>query len=113
MAESGERRVESDIESEEREAKSGERDARHHLKVGFSVPKKKFKRSVHRHRIRRLMAEAWRHNKATLLQALPPHQGMHVFLVFTGTELPTYQQVQAAVSKSIDKLKTIAGTISS
>jgi ribonuclease P protein component len=77
------------------------------LKVGFSVPKKKFRSSVSRHRVRRLMAEAWRLNKAMLLDALPEGKQLHVFLVFTSPELPAYELVLAQVVAAIHKLKII------
>lgn len=72
------------------------------------MPKKKFRQSVDRHRVRRLMAEAWRLNKQTLIEALPPGTQMHVFLVFNGRELPTYAQVLPLVQTGIRKLSAVA-----
>jgi ribonuclease P protein component len=74
------------------------------LKAGFSVPKKKFRSSVHRHRVRRLMVEAWRLNKQLLIDALPQGMALHVFLVFTGKEMPEYAQVLPAVKTGIERL---------
>jgi ribonuclease P protein component len=74
------------------------------VQVGFSVPKKKFRSSVHRHRIRRLMAEAWRLNKHTLYAAIPESQQLHLFLIFTDAAMPEYDVVKAAVVKGIGKL---------
>jgi ribonuclease P protein component len=77
------------------------------VQVGFSVPKKKFNSSVDRHRIRRLMVEAWRLNKHTLYSTLPPDKQLHVFLIFTGDSLPEYTAVEQAVTKVIAKLGEI------
>jgi ribonuclease P protein component len=72
--------------------------------AGFSVPKKKFGSSVKRHRIRRLMAEAWRLNKQLLYTAIPPDQQLHLFFTFIDTTLPDYETVRKAVLKGIEKL---------
>ena len=73
-------------------------------RIGFSIPKKKFRSSVHRHRIRRLMAEAWRMNKHTVYAALPPGRQLHLFLIFTDTNMPDYDTVYKTIVKGIDKL---------
>ena len=73
--------------------------------AGFSVPKKKFSSSVHRHRIRRLMAEAWRLNKHQLYTAIPQDKQLHLFFIFTGTAMPEYETVKDAVVKGIGKLE--------
>ena len=74
------------------------------VQVGFSVPKKKFRSSVHRHRIRRLMAEAWRLNKHTLYPTIPENQQLHLFFIFTDIKMPEYEAVRAAVVKGMVKL---------
>ena len=79
-------------------------DGQSPVMTGFSVPKKKFRSSVHRHRIRRLMAEAWRLNKYQLYPAIPAGQQLHLFIIFTDTRMPDYQPVLSAVIKGIDKL---------
>lgn len=78
------------------------------LQVGFSVPKKKFRKSVDRHRVRRLMVEAWRLNKQNLIDCLPEGQAIHVFLIFLNPELPDYDPVEAAVGVGMKKLCEIA-----
>ena len=74
------------------------------VQIGFSVPKKKFRSSVNRHRIRRLMVESWRLNKHLLYDLVPASQQMHLFLIFTDVKMPEYETVCAAVIKGIDKL---------
>lgn len=80
--------------------------------VGFSVPKKKFRSSVHRHRVRRLMSEVWRLNKHTLYAAIPASLQLHVFLVFISADMPDYEVVQQAGIKAMNKLAEIAATLS-
>lgn len=76
--------------------------------AGFSVPKKKFRKSVHRHRIARLMREAWRLNKHSLYAAMPDNMQLHVFLVHTGTEMPEFATIQEVVIKGIAALQETA-----
>jgi ribonuclease P protein component len=75
--------------------------------AGFSVPKKKFKSSVDRHRIRRLMVESWRLNKHTLTDSVPADKQLHLFFIFTDKAMPELETVQAAVVKGAAQLATI------
>ena len=72
--------------------------------TGFSVPKKKFRSSVHRHRIRRLLAEAWRLNKHLLYANVAAEKQQHLFLIFTDVKMPEYETVSTAVTKGINNL---------
>jgi len=81
------------------------------VQIGFSVPKKKFRSSVHRHRIRRLMVEAWRLHKHLVYPAVPAGQQLQLFLIFTDIKMPGQPGVTAAVIKCIDKLSGIFGTL--
>ncbi len=74
------------------------------MQTGFSVPKKKFRSSVHRHRIRRLMVEAWRLNKHGLYETIPPDKQIHLFFIFTDIKMPEYKLVKDALIKGIEKL---------
>ena len=74
------------------------------MRVGFSVPKKKFRLSVHRHRIRRLLAEAWRLQKQSLYQAVAAEQQLQVFLIFADGAMPQYAAIEKAVKDGIDRL---------
>lgn len=74
------------------------------MRIGFSVPKKRFSSSVDRHRIRRLMSEAWRLNKKALYTNLPAETQLQLFFIFTGDKLPEYTEVENAVIKLIEKL---------
>ncbi len=74
------------------------------VRVGFSVPKKKFRKSVDRHRIARLMREVWRLNKHLVYEAVPPDKQVHLFFMFTDTTMPAMPAVHSAVTGSIAKL---------
>jgi ribonuclease P protein component len=74
--------------------------------VGFSVPKKKFRHSVQRHRITRLMREAWRLNKHSLYAAIPADTQLHLFIVYTEVTLPDFATIEATIVKGIERLQT-------
>jgi ribonuclease P protein component len=74
------------------------------VRVGFSVPKKKFKSSVKRHRVRRLMVEAWRLQKNGLYEQIPADRQLHIFLLYTDIVLPTQELVTTCIGKAIERL---------
>src|SRR5699024_3509174 len=79
------------------------------LQAGFSVSKKRFSKATERNRVKRLLREAWRLNNLTLRQSLRVQQkSLTVFIIYTGTRLPSFFEVQEAVVKSIDRLRKIA-----
>jgi ribonuclease P protein component len=70
--------------------------------VLISVPKKRFKRAVHRNRIKRLIREAYRLNKHLFLQNLPEKKnGLLIGFLFIGNELPEWKTVEGAVVKAL------------
>jgi len=83
-------------------------DALAPAQAGFSVPKKKFRSSVHRHRVRRLMVEAWRLHKHTLYPLIPADKQLHLFFIFTDNRMPDgYEPVKEAIVKGLNKLGVI------
>jgi len=72
--------------------------------AGFTVPKKKFKKSVHRHRIIRLLREAWRLHKHQLYAAVPADKQVHIFLLYTSADIPEYKTIEEAVQKAVTHL---------
>jgi ribonuclease P protein component len=74
------------------------------VRVGFSIPKKRFRLSVHRHRIRRLMAEAWRLQKQGLYSAIAADKQLQVFLIFANNTMPDQETISQAVKAGMERL---------
>jgi ribonuclease P protein component len=78
------------------------------LQFGVGVSTKNFKKAVDRNRIKRLTREAWRLQKNTVGEILQAKQkSLHVFLVYTGKELPVYADVFAKVTVILKKLRPL------
>lgn len=71
-------------------------------KVAFSVPKRNFKRAVDRNRIKRLMREAYRLNKAIINQEDMSKQT--IFFIYLAKDIPTYKVLEKAIQNSLKKL---------
>ncbi|RYG01809.1 MAG: ribonuclease P protein component [Chitinophagaceae bacterium] len=78
----------------------------HTLQAGFTASSRTFKRAVHRNRIKRLLREAYRHQKADLLTVLESSGiKLAIFIIFTGKELPDYAIVEEKMKSALRKLK--------
>ncbi len=83
------------------------------LRMMVSVGKKRFKRAVKRNRVKRLVREAWRLNKAAVESALAASTdggALHVAFVFVGKELPDMPTIMDCVSKASEKLAAAVKT---
>jgi ribonuclease P protein component len=67
------------------------------VQAAFSVPKRNFKRAVDRNRIKRLLREAYRHEKGALYKEL---KTPYIFMfTFIGKKEPTYLEVQQKIQQ--------------
>lgn len=67
------------------------------IQAAFSVPKRNFKRAVDRNRIKRLLREAYRHEKGSLY---PKLEKPYIFMfTFMGKKEPTYLEVQQKIQQ--------------
>jgi ribonuclease P protein component len=75
------------------------------LQAGFGASSRNFKTAVDRNRIKRLTKEAWRLQKNELQDALKEqNQSLNVFLIYTGKELPAYDEVLTSMKTILSKL---------
>lgn len=75
------------------------------LQMGVTVGKARFKKAVDRNRVKRLVREAWRLQKAALLQQLQAH-GIRgsVFFIYTAKEILPFTLISEAMKKCMAQL---------
>jgi ribonuclease P protein component len=75
----------------------GEADA----SIVVSVSKKKFKRAVKRNRVKRLVRESYRLNKAVFLNICRQYDtGLDMAFLFLKDKLPDYKEIENAILKA-------------
>lgn len=68
----------------------------------ISVPKKRFKRAVKRNKIKRLIRETYRTRKPELIESLTEkNKHLLIAFLFINNEIPTFQEMEKAMSKAI------------
>jgi ribonuclease P protein component len=82
------------------------------LQFGVTAPSRNFKRAVDRNRIKRLMREAWRLN-CTELKTVLQHKSKYlvVFFIFSGREIPKFEEIEEKTIKAIGNLSEIVVSI--
>jgi ribonuclease P protein component len=71
------------------------------IKAAVTVPKKNFKRAVHRNRIKRLLRESYRLNKGLVFNNT---QGNFAFLfLYLGKEMPAFVDIESKMKLLLEK----------
>ena len=80
----------------------------HGVQAGFSVSTKFFKNATDRNRIKRLMREGYRLQKNNLQDAVKKNnKRLAVFFIYTGNELPEYDEVFEKIGSALKRLQKI------
>lgn len=75
------------------------------LRLGVGVSARHFKKATDRNRIKRLVREGWRLQKAPLQSALSSSRpGLDVFITYQGKQVPSFAEVRQSVADCIEKL---------
>ena len=77
----------------------------HPCQLLTSVSKRNFRSAVRRNRIKRLMRETYRKNKAPLIDHMVVHnKRLALGLIYTGKKMPVYQHMETKIIRIIDRL---------
>jgi len=78
------------------------------VKILVSVPKKKFKHAVVRNRLKRLMREAYRLNKTSLLDICKQKKlSLQIAFCFVGDEIADFETVNSKIKIALAKISEL------
>lgn len=84
------------------------------VRVLVSVSKKRFHHAVNRNRVKRLMREAWRRNKAPLYEICEKDNiSVDVALVYTATVIHSYEEMLKKTQKAVQEILKKYGSTNS
>ena len=76
------------------------------LKAGVTVSSKRFKKAVDRNRVKRVLREVYRLQKASLHNALEERQSfLAIFFIYIGKDLPVFTEVYEKMGIILQKLQ--------
>ena len=76
------------------------------LQVVFAVSKRHFRLAVQRNRIKRLLREAYRHQKHELAEAIAPEKQLQLAIVYTASKEESAAIVSAMLKEALQRLAT-------
>ncbi len=76
------------------------------VQLVISVPKRKFKKSVDRNRIKRQIREVYRHQKEDILypSLLLKNKSIHLLIIYTGNEIITTSKIEKKLNLGLQRL---------
>ena len=77
----------------------------HKVHVGFTAPKRSFKRAVDRNRLKRCMREAYRLQKHILLEAVPADKPILLFISYRYRQMMPAQRIHGSMRKGLHLLR--------
>lgn len=78
------------------------------VQITFSVSKKKFKKAVHRNRIKRLMREAYRLNKTKFYASLSAQEKQGaIIIIYTANEELPFHEIESKMKQALKRLRRI------
>lgn len=82
------------------------REARdtHKVHVGFTAPKRSFKRAVDRNTLKRRMREAYRLQKFILLDAMPADKPLLLFISYRYRQIMPSQRIHGSMRKGLQMI---------
>ena len=73
-------------------------------RIAISISKKKFKRAVHRNRLKRLTREVFRCNKSLLYDTVPAGLTIDILFIYLDNRIATFPKVEKVLQTALPKI---------